>query len=251
MHRLTFLGLLVGVSLVGSTCGKDSPAAPTPSVQNNPAPSGNHAPTISVLNISPLFGIGSLTPINLQGQASDDDGDSMTFSWTVTDSVNAVIATFSGSAITAAMPTTAPSTKAIAHLTVTDGRGGTATRDSATFVVGTMTNTWDVRSSAIPGISLFHLRLVQDAGGKITGTVVDDAGAEIGHTDPAGQARIDASGNVTALRLKFNSGADVTLVGRLQLSATATSEVDGTFSNTNAVFSGHAISGRPFTLLAN
>jgi hypothetical protein len=39
------------------------------------------------------------------------------------------------------MPTTAPSTSAIAHLTVTDGRGGTATRDSATFVVGTMTNT--------------------------------------------------------------------------------------------------------------
>jgi hypothetical protein len=108
-----------------------------------------------------------------------------------------------------------------------------------------------VRSSAIPGTSLFHLRLVQDAGGKTVGTVVDGAGAEIGHTDPAGPARIDASGNVTALRLKFNSGADVTLVGRLQPSATATSEVDGTFSNTNAVFSGRAISGRPFTLLAN
>jgi len=250
MHRLTSLALLVSVSLVGSTCTKDSPATPTPSAPSTPTTS-NHQPAISVLNISPLFGIGSLTPINLQGQASDDDGDALTFSWSVTDSGNAAIATFSGPAITAAIPTTAPSTRATAHLTVADGHGGTATRDSAPFVVGTMTNTWDVRSSAIPGTSLFRLRLVQDADGKITGTVLDSGGAEIGHTDPAGQARTDGSGNVTALRLKFNSGADVTLAGRLQPSAAATSEVDGTFTNTNAVFSGRAISGRPFTLLPN
>ena len=250
MHRLMFLSLCVVALCVGSSCDKKSPAAPSP--QNNPssAPT-NHSPTISILNISPLFGIGSLTTINLQGKASDEDNDSLTYSWTVTDSANAVIATFSGSAITSAIPTTARSTKAVAHLSVSDGRGGSATADSATFLVGTMTNTWEVRSSFIPGTVLFYLRLTQDATGKVTGAVADANGAEIGHTDPAGQARIDASGNVTALRLKFNSGADVTLAGRLVPSATATSEVDGTFTNTSAVFSGRAINGRPFMLLAN
>jgi hypothetical protein len=246
MHRLTFLALCVTTSLVGATCSKESPAAPT--TQSTPSSPANHAPTISVLNVSPLFGIGSLTPINLQGQASDEDGDSLTFSWTVTDSDNAVIATFAGSAINAAVPTTARSTKATAHFTVTDSHGATTTRDSATFLVATMTNSWQVLSSAVPGV-LFHLHLTQDATGKVTGTVVDANGAEIGRTDSAGQARIDGAGNVTNLRLKFNSGADVTLSGHIQSSGAAPSEVDGTFANTNAVFSGRAINGRPFTLL--
>jgi hypothetical protein len=251
MHRLTFLALCLCASFVGSSCGKGTPAAPSPQQNNPPPAAGNHAPAIAVLNVSPLFGIGSLTPINLQGQASDEDKDPLTYSWTVTDAASGVIGSFSGSAVTAAIPTTARSTKAIAHLTVTDGRGGTATADSAEFLVGTMTNTWEVRSSSIPGTVLFYLRLIQDASGKVTGTVADANGAEIGHTDPAGQARIDASGNVTGLRLKFNSGADVTLAGRLVPSAAATSEVDGTFTNTNAVFSGRAINGRPFTLMPN
>jgi hypothetical protein len=141
---------------------------------------------------------------------------------------------------------TVKSTSATAHVTVTDSKGGSAARDSATFVVGSMTDDWEVHSSAIPNTVLFYLRLAQDTTGGVTGLVIDKLEQQLGRTDPAGQGRIDAAGNLTTLRLKFTNGNDITMTGRMQPSGT---EIVGTFSNTSAIFDGKALNGLPFNLV--
>ena len=111
-----------------------------------------------------------------------------------------------------------------------------------------MTGDWEVHSTEFPNTILFYLRLTQDAAGRVTGIVFNKATDAVeGQTDPAGQARIDATGNLTTLRIKMKSGADITMSGRMLSDGTST-QVDGTFSNTSMKKNGRPLNGLPFTL---
>jgi hypothetical protein len=91
----------------------------------------------------------------------------------------------------------------IATVTVSDGKGGTAT-DSRGFVCGSMTGTWvGIAGPAALGSYRFTL---QQTLGIVSGTYFDSVfGA--GKIDPAEPGRIDANGNVT-MRVKQSTFID-------------------------------------------
>jgi hypothetical protein len=104
-----------------------------------------------------------------------------------------------------------------------------------------MNYTWVVTSSAFPGI-MFYLRLLQDSTGAVAGQIIDISDTFLGS---AASGRIDAQGRLLALRLRFNSGADVTISGQMQRDGF---QVVGNFSNTTSRFNGVPLNGLPVTL---
>jgi hypothetical protein len=112
-------------------------------------------------------------------------------------------------------------------------------------MVASMTNVWEVKSSAFPGVSMFYLHLTQTSTGVVSGDIRSIiTGAKFGETDPAAPGRIDAQGRLTSLRLKFHGGADVTINGQMQPNGY---EVVGSFSG-NATLNGVQLDGMPVTL---
>jgi len=183
------------------------------------------------MNVTPTFLVSGLT--NLQGTASatDADNDTLTYSW------NLVNTTLTGPIISGQI--VGPGGDVSIRLTVSDGKGGSAT-DTRIVTVGSMTGTWTVTILDPCGPGGFPLTLTQ-IGGVITGSGVATSaycGGSAGDTyriDPAEPGSIDADGNVN-IRIKVGTFLDFYVRGRMQNSGRSiVGTAHGSGLNGNAV----------------
>jgi PKD repeat protein len=177
------------------------------------------------MTVNPAFGIATLTSFAMTGAATDADGDPVTFEWELGDGTRAT-----GPAVAKTYLTGGAAT---VTLTVSDGRGATAT-DRRTVTVGTLNGAWsgtvnfggnDNRAST--------LSLLQ-VGGVVTGTLTIAPGFN-GRTDPAQLGRIDSNG-AFEIRWKVDPFLDFTMRG--QMDPTGLRISGGTF--------GSGFAGEPF-----
>ena len=192
------LALACSTLAVVSCGGGSSNATPTAPTTPTTPTQQNRAPVINSMSVSPQFGIQQLTLFTFSANASDPDGDPLTYAWNIGG------ASASGSSTTGTFSSGGTGT---ATVTVSDGRGGTVT-DSRTFVVGSASGNW---SGSGQGLGSFSMRLTQSAG-IITGTYQDAIGA--GHIDPAQPGTINSSGRIE-MRVKQGPFTDWTFRGTM------------------------------------
>jgi hypothetical protein len=178
------------------------------------------------MSVSPDNGMSQITAFVFNGAATDPDGDQVTYTWNFGDGVQGT-----GAALT---KTYGGSGQAIVTLTVTDGRGGTAS-DTRTIIVKSMSGSWR-STQADENIGTFNFTLTQ-TGGTVTGNYTDTTfGA--GRIDPAQAGRVDANG-AFEMRVKQAQFTDFTFRGTLDSSGTRA---------TGGVF-GSGFNGQPFTMV--
>jgi hypothetical protein len=221
MRRLLPLCLLVAIAACGGNSTPPTSPTPPPSPQPTP-PAANRAPVIATVTVTPAFGIQNLTVFNFAANATDPDGDPLTFAWNI-----------AGNAATG--PNVGPVTftngfSGSAAVTVSDGRGGSAT-SSSNFIVGSMTGRW---VGTMPGFSIVY-DFTQNPGGILTANFTATGIVPVqGHLDPAVANTINAAGAVT-----FRS--KVTTVGVLDY--TITGNMDNTGVRFTGTVSGSGLSG--------
>jgi len=166
------------------------------------------------MSITPSFGIQQLSTFTYSATATDQDSDALTYSW----SIGGRTLTGSGGNFTMSSGGTYTAT-----LTVSDGRGETAT-DSTSIVVGSMTGTWKLTTTACAGWGNQTFTLVlKQASGKVTGTFSMPHGfcnsppGMTGQTDPAEPGTFDARGHLN-LRLKAGVFVDFYFRGDMDTS---------------------------------
>jgi hypothetical protein len=220
----------VAVAAMLSACGGNSPAGPSPTPTPTPAPTPtppivlNGSPRITSMSAIPGFGIATLTTFSMTAAATDPDGDPLTFDWELGDGTR-----LSGTSIVKSYLTGGAVT---VTLTVTDGRGGSAT-DQRTISVGSLTGGWSGNIGFPGGRNVpATLELVQ-VGGVVTGTL--SAQGDTGRTDPSQLGRIDSQG-AFEIRWKIDPFIDFTMRGRME--ATGLRISGGTF--------GSGFNGEPF-----
>jgi hypothetical protein len=139
-----------------------------------------------------------LTMFNFNGIGSDPDGDPVTYSWDLAGNQR------SGS--TAQIIFSSPGGFGTARLTVSDGRGGSAT-GNVDFTVGSMQGTWE---GNLVG-AVFRTTLAQSSEGNVSGTfeirVPGSSRVITGQSAPVSTNKIDASGRVL-IRYKANLNVD-------------------------------------------
>ena len=219
--RLAFLLL----PLLAAACGNDSSSGPPtqPGGGSNPPPAQtNRAPTITAMSVTG-FGIQSLSQFAYSGSATDPDGDSITYAWEIGGTP------FSGSS---GAFTSSGGGTFTARLTVSDGKGGTAS-DTRNFVVGSMTGNWRGTNA---GLGPFTMSLTQTVG-FITGTYADTSNFGPGRTDPAQPGIIRADGTFE-MRMKQGIFTDFTFRG--QMDQTGNRLTGGIF--------GSGFTGQPFVM---
>jgi hypothetical protein len=212
-------------SIAASACGGSGNKNSTPTSPTTPTTptQANRSPVINSLSVNPTFGIAQLTAFSFSGTASDPDGDQISYQWDIAGNA----ASSSNATITFSV-----GGNGLARLTVSDGKGGSAS-DSRTFIVGTMAGTW---RGLLGGVAI-TVTLTQPAGGLITGSWSQSIGSGI--LDPATVNKIDAGGNVT-MRFKVSQGSfnDFTITGTL----------DQTGARFVGVANGSGFSGTPIVL---
>jgi hypothetical protein len=112
----------------------NTPTTPTPTP---PAAPTNHAPVVSSVTVTPAFGVQDKTSFSFTANASDSDGDALTYSWNIGG------ATFTGQTVAGQIFNTGGSKTAT--VTVSDGKSfsqGLTGSGSQTFNVNTMTGSW-------------------------------------------------------------------------------------------------------------
>lgn len=182
------------------------------------------------MNVTPSFGVSQLTAFTFNASASDPDGDTVTYTWDL-----------AGNAATGATGTitfTGGGT-GVMRVTVTDGKGGSAT-DTRTITVGTMTGNW---SFFVPNQGTLILALTQTTT-FVTGTFVVAPGGfgnapagTTGNTDPAQPGSINGSA-VVVIRLKIGAFTDFTMTGTM----------DSTGQRVTGTLNGSGLSGQAFTM---
>lgn len=215
--------LAVVVCLLGSACGGggggNTPTVPTPT----PTPAqANRAPSITGMTMTG-FGIQSITQFNYSATAADQDNDTLVYTWDLAGNPG------SGTSGSIIFSTGGEGT---ARVTVSDGKGGTAT-DTRTFVVGTMTGAWRGSNS---DIGPFSMSLTQTST-FISGTYADGSRFGPGQTDPAQPGSIRADGTIE-LRIKQARFTDFTFRG--QMDQTGRRITGGIF--------GSGFTGQPFVM---
>jgi Big-like domain-containing protein len=173
------------------------------------------------MNFSPTFGIAALTRFDYNASASDADGDPLTFTWDVAGNAS----TGSSGSITFSPP----GGSGTATLTVSDGKGGTAT-DTRQFVAGSGSGTW----RGTWGGWVFTSNLTQ-SNTALTGDYSDQLGP--GRLDTAVANTIDTNGNVR-LRYKQAIFSDFIFTGTM----------DNTGRRITGVVNGSGASNVPFTM---
>lgn len=137
-----------GISaLLCSACG--SPAAPTPHA--------NRAPLLTSVTASPNFGIQDLQTFGFSAVATDEDGDTLTYTWTISG------VTLTGPTATGTFQSGGMGS---AGVVVTDGHGGSAS-GAVSFIVGSMTGRWTITTAG--SLNGTTLDLTQNATGGISG----------------------------------------------------------------------------------
>lgn len=216
---------------VGCGGGGSSPSSPT-TTTTTPT---NRAPSMTSMSFSPSFGIQQLTSFSYSANATDPDGDSVTYTWDIAGNAR------TGSSGSISFINGGSST---ARVTVTDGKGGTAT-DSRTFTVGSMTGQWTGTvdlNFCLPGRVKPVAATFTQSNGVVTGTVTLAEGLcsfspGTAVTDPAEPGTINSSGTIS-VRVKIPPYTDVYFRGDMQSS--------GTRITGGLYGSGH--SGTPFVL---
>lgn len=194
---------VLAMAAAAVSCGSKAPTGPSQPTNSNP--------TISSSSASPAFGIAGLATVTLTASASDPDGDAVTFSWLVNGG------TLAGATVSFPLAGNGAQT---ARLTVTDGRGGTATAD-VPYTAGTMAGTWRLDNATCG----FHNAVFTQTTGVGVGVVVGTTSfpaafcaapvGTTGNTDPAAPGSITAAGAVT-LRFKVALGvSDYTFTGTM------------------------------------
>ena len=231
MFNIRIVPVLVAI-ILASACGGGSSSPTPPTSPSNPTPPAqqNRAPVINSINVTPSFGVSELTSFVFSASASDADGDTVSYSWDLASnprSGSSGSITFVGSGV------------ANMSLTVTDGKGGSAT-DSRTVTVGTMTGNW---SFFVPGQGTLLLALSQNSTfvtGSFTvapGGFGNVAPGVTGRTDPAQPGSIGGNAAVQ-IRLKVGPFTDFTMNGTMDSSGT---RITGSIT-------GSGFSGQPFTM---
>ena len=166
------------------------------------------------MSVTPAFGVSGLASFAMSASASDPDGDPVTYQWTYTGtsaSGASVAATLSGDGAT------------VIQLTVSDGKGGSAT-DSRTITLGNMTGTWTFvfTGSCDPYTPpVLPIMTLKQAGRMVTGTLASPGNwcnvpaGQTGKLDPAAPMMIDATGKITNGRLKIGNYVDSFLTGQM------------------------------------
>lgn len=193
----------------GGSSSSSTPTTPSPT----PTPT-NRNPSISAVTITPAFGVSDVTVFSMSATATDPDNDTVSYQWS-----------FVGK--TATEPTIATTMagdgNVAIQLSVSDGKGGTAT-DTRSVTIGNMTGRWSfiftgVCNPTTPTV-LPILTLTQ-FGKVVTGDLISPAAwcnvpaGQTGRLDPAAPASIDAAGNFTGARLKIGSFSDTFLTGAM------------------------------------
>ena len=208
---LTFVVALLVVGCGGSS--SPSSSSTTPTTPTTPTQT-NQAPVINSFNFSPSLGIAQLTQFSFNASASDADGDTVSYAWDVAGTA------FTGSSGNITFST---GTDGTVRLTVSDGKGGSAT-DTRTFVAGTTSGTWSgtVDTSSCVGFAKPMTATLTQNLTTVTGTIGFPSGlcsfnGGSARTDPAEPGRIDANGNVS-FRIKVPPFTDVTFRGLMDSS---------------------------------
>ena len=219
-NRVIGVVVLLAAGAFSGACTSYSSPAPS-----DTPPPGNRNPSIAGMNVSPPFGVVGLSQLTLAATANDPDGDQVSFQWTVAGQQ------LSGVTQTIPMPGDGPQT---ASLTVSDGRGGTAT-DTRSYASGSMTGTWRLTLASCGADSFLTLAAVQ-AGGTWTATVTQAVGGALcrppagarGGTEPSVPSTIDPSGHVSA-RFTLSGKEDLLLTGAMDTTGpTAGRRIAGT-----------------------
>jgi hypothetical protein len=165
---------------------------------------------IASATVTPTFGIADITPFNFAAIASDPDGDTLSFAWNV-----------AGNTGTGATPPPliflSPGGSGVGTVTVSDGRGGTATAN-VNFIVGSMAGRW---TGTMPGFTITYT-FTQGAAGVLTATwsVVGINNAS-GLLDPASPNTINGAGRVTFRSKPTSAGfLDFTITGDMDNTGT-------------------------------
>ena len=156
--------------------------------------------------------------------ATDADGDTLTYEWELGDGTRATGPALSKTYLTGGAATIT--------LTVTDGRGGSAT-DRRTITVGSMNGAWSGTVNVGGTNNRPSTLSLQQVGGVVTGTMVLDGFN--GRTDPSQLGRIDSNG-AFEIRWKVDPFLDFTMRG--QMDPTGMRISGGTF--------GSGFNGEPF-----
>jgi hypothetical protein len=202
----------------------------------------NQSPSVSSVtrnNAFTVVGLGGA--INLSASASDPDGDNLTYSWEVTTTGaspsdgGSPLVTYSGQNVS---HTAAGSGVQTATVTVSDGRGGSAT-GSVTFVTSDINGQWEFR---VPGNPIcgntFFIATFTRTGNTFSGTTITPDGfcaappGSVGNTDPAVPATINAQGQIT-IRWKLAFFSDFIFTGQIDTN-------NGRIINGNVTQSGFA-----------
>ena len=232
MNRIPLIIFCV-ISVIVSACGGGggTPSTPTsPTTPTTPTTPVNRAPVINSMNIAPAFGISQLSSFTYNAAATDPDGDAVSYTWDLAGNAASGATgsiTFSGGGT------------GLIRVTVTDGKGGSAT-DTRTVVVGTMSGNW---SFLVPGQGTLLLTLTQTSTFVVGPFVVAPGGfgnvaaGTTGRTDPAQPGSINGNGTVV-IRLKVGPFTDFTMTGTM----------DATGQRVTGSISGSGFSGQPFTM---
>ena len=167
--------------VVLASCGDDTPTAPTTvtpttTLPTTPPAAANRAPTARISDYQPkTMAVAGGTHVAFGASASDADGDRLTYSWDfgdgTTDTGDALFHVFYSSGTF------------LVKLTVSDGRGGSAT-DSVSVSARRIEGEWQVNNAA-------HVQLtarISQGGGSnyFWGTVSDGSAIEGRLLDPYG-----------------------------------------------------------------
>ena len=213
-HRQLIAAIMVALAAGACTGGKGSGGDGTGTSGTPLSPSSNRNPAITSVSVTPTFGVSGLTNVSMSATATDPDGDPLSYQWTFGGS--------SASGPTANANLTGDGAVTV-RLTVTDGRGGSAT-DARDVTLGNMSGRWTfiftgTCNPAVP-TALPVLTLTQ-AGSVVTGDMASPAAwcnvpaGQTGRLDPAAPARISATGAFTGARLKVGSYLDTFLDGQM------------------------------------
>lgn len=217
------LALACSTLAVVSCGGGSSNANPTAPTTPTTPTQQNRAPVINSMNFTPSFGIMGFTRFSFNASASDPDGDAVSYAWDVAGNP------FTG---TSGSITFSGGGTGVARLTVSDGRGLSAT-DTRTFIVGTMSGNWTVTEGLLIGASF---NLTQSTSGIVTGSF-SLPGIGSGSTDPAQPGRITGSGNLT-MRVKVGRFTDFNMNGRM----------DNTGRRVSGTLHGSGFTGQAFAM---